>query len=120
MARAIGKGEAGVNEDFAFHRTIAVATGNQRYVEFLEFLGRHVIPRQSIGLSLCTAKQHGQYLARIQKEHHRICNSICEGDATEARKAMRSHLSRSLKRYRGLAQRELNGPDSAGHISPVS
>ena len=102
--RAFG---AVLTEDFAFHRAIAAASGNPRFAELLEFLGRHVIPRQSIRISLSTAQEQGRYLARIQKEHGRIYQSIESGDAAEARKAMRAHLTRSLKRYRRLAERQL-------------
>ena len=42
---ATRQGEAAVNEDFAFHLAIAEASGNSRFAEILEFLGRHVIPR---------------------------------------------------------------------------
>ncbi len=48
LSRAIAKGDRGIKEDLAFHRSIAVATQNNRFVEFLEYLGRLIIPRQSI------------------------------------------------------------------------
>ena len=48
FARAIGGGERAIKEDFAFHQAIALATQNNRFVEFLDFLGRLIIPRQSI------------------------------------------------------------------------
>jgi DNA-binding FadR family transcriptional regulator len=50
-------------------------------------------------------QQH--YLARIQAEHRRIQEAVASGDAGEARKAMRKHLTRSLKRYRQLAERQV-------------
>jgi DNA-binding FadR family transcriptional regulator len=104
---AIGKGDGAVNEDFAFHRAIAEASGNARFAELLEFLGRHVIPRQSIRVSVSSATEQRQYLASIQKEHGRIYETIRDGDPAEARKAMRTHLTRSLNRYRRLAERQL-------------
>ena len=104
---AIGRGEGAVNEDFAFHRAIAAASCNPRFAEFLEYLGRHVIPRQSIRVSVSTPQEHRQYLMRIQKEHARIHEAIKDGHSAEARKAMRTHLTRSLQRYRRLAERQL-------------
>jgi GntR family transcriptional regulator, transcriptional repressor for pyruvate dehydrogenase complex len=104
---AIEEGGGAVNEDFTFHRAIADASGNPRFAELLEFLGRHVIPRQSIRNSLSAAGQR-LYLVRIQKEHGRIYAAIRDGDPTQARKTMRAHLTRSLNRYRGLAERELH------------
>ena len=102
---AIARGEGAVKEDFAFHRAIAVATGNPKFVKFLEFLGRHVIPRQSIRTSLSTADEQRQYLNGIQREHRRIFAALQAGRATEARRAMRTHLTRGLDRYRHLAER---------------
>jgi GntR family transcriptional repressor for pyruvate dehydrogenase complex len=104
---AIQRGEGAVNEDFAFHRVVAEASGNPRFAELLEYLGRHVIPRQSIRISVGTPREQRQYLVRIQKEHGRIHEAIRDGHSAEARKAMRTHLRRSLQRYRRLAERQL-------------
>ena len=38
-------------------------------------------------------------MARIQKEHRRIADAIRNRDGTEARRAMRAHLAKSLERY---------------------
>jgi DNA-binding FadR family transcriptional regulator len=104
---AIRKGEGAVNEDFAFHRAIAVASGNARFAEILEFLGRHVIPRQSVRLARIGPAEQQRYLTRIQSEHRRIQEAIARGVPGEARKAMREHLTRSIRRYRQLAERRL-------------
>jgi GntR family transcriptional regulator, transcriptional repressor for pyruvate dehydrogenase complex len=103
----LAKGGGAVREDFAFHQAIARASGNTRIAELLELLGHHVIPRQSIRLSLIApAKAQRLYLTRIQEEHGRIFQAIGDADAAEARKAMRAHLTRSLARYRRLAERQ--------------
>jgi GntR family transcriptional repressor for pyruvate dehydrogenase complex len=103
--RAIARGDGAVKEDFAFHRSIAEATGNPHFPQFLEFLGRYVIPRQSIRLSQGTPVQQRLYLETLQKEHARIADAITARDPQQARRAMRSHLSKSLDRYRKLAER---------------
>jgi DNA-binding FadR family transcriptional regulator len=59
------------------------------------------------GVRLTTAEEQRQYLLRIQKEHRRIYEAIRDGQPAEARKAMRGHLTGSLKRYRRLAERQL-------------
>jgi DNA-binding FadR family transcriptional regulator len=102
--RVLKQGEGAVAEDFAFHRAIAEATGNAQFPRFLVFLGSHVIPRQSVRLSVDTPAERRAYLERIQQEHGRIVAGIAGGDPTEARRAMRDHLSRSLERYRKLAE----------------
>jgi DNA-binding FadR family transcriptional regulator len=106
LESAIARGEAGVSEDFGLHRAISEATGNPRFVEFLEFLGRHVIPRQSIRVAINTPAEQRRYLARIQREHRQICAAIRQRDPAAARRAMRTHLTRSLERYRRLAERQ--------------
>jgi GntR family transcriptional repressor for pyruvate dehydrogenase complex len=107
--RALQRGEGAVAEDFAFHRAIAEATGNRQFPRFLAFLGSLVIPRQSVRLSVDTPAERRAYLGRIQHEHARIVTGISEKDPAEARRAMREHLTRSLERYRRLAQGEKNG-----------
>lgn len=111
--RAIGdalqRGEGAVAEDFAFHRAIAEATGNDQFPRFLAYLGSHVIPRQSVRLQVDTPEERRLYLERIQVEHTRIVTAIAEGEPVEARRAMRDHLTRSLERYRKLAGGNRNG-----------
>jgi DNA-binding FadR family transcriptional regulator len=103
---AIESNDGAVTEDFAFHRAIAVATGNPQFALFLEFLGRHVIPRQSVRAALTSAPELRSYLIGIQKEHAKIFAAIRDRDPAEARKAMRKHLTLSLARYRGMASRQ--------------
>lgn len=102
---AIARGEAAVDQDFLFHRAIADATQNTYFAQFLEFLGRHVIPRQRVRSAIATPAEQNRYLLRIQKEHTRIAEAIHARDANEARRAMRTHLTKSLTRYRRLAER---------------
>lgn len=106
---ALQRGEGAVAEDFAFHRAIAEATGNDQFPRFLAYLGSHVIPRQSVRLSVDTPAERRLYLERIQTEHARIVTAISAGDPAEARRAMRDHLTRSLERYRTLAGGNKNG-----------
>jgi DNA-binding FadR family transcriptional regulator len=103
IERAAERGQGAVDEDLAFHRAIAEATGNAEFARFLQFIGGHLIPRRTVtGL---TERMGGRraYLALIQEEHRRIYDAIRGGDARGAREAMRRHLTRSLERYRRLA-----------------
>ncbi len=106
---ALQRGEGAVAEDFAFHRAIAEATGNDQFPRFLAYLGSHVIPRQSVRLKVDTPEERRNYLERIQTEHARIVTAISARDPAEARRAMRDHLTRSLERYRTLAGGNKNG-----------
>jgi GntR family transcriptional repressor for pyruvate dehydrogenase complex len=108
----LAKGGGAVKEDFAFHQAIARASGNTRIAELLELLGHHVIPRQSVRMAqMASASAQRLYLTRIQEEHGRIFQAICDADAAEARRAMRAHLTRSLARYRRLAERKPGLPE---------
>lgn len=103
MERAAAAGRSAVDEDLEFHRAIAQATGNPEFARFLQFIGRHLIPRRTVtGL---TERMGGQqaYLELIQEEHRSIFEAIRVGESGAAREAMRRHLTRSLERYRKLA-----------------
>jgi DNA-binding FadR family transcriptional regulator len=105
---ASAAGRSAVDEDLEFHRAIAQATGNPEFPRFLQFIGRHLIPRRTV--SGLTERMGGSraYLALIQEEHRRICQAIESRDARAAREAMRRHLTRSLERYRQLAAEKKN------------
>jgi GntR family transcriptional repressor for pyruvate dehydrogenase complex len=103
IARAAAAGRSAVDEDLAFHRAIAEATGNPEFARFLQFIGRHLIPRRTVtGLPERMGGREA-YLALIQEEHRRIYEAIRDGQPGAAREAMRRHLTRSLERYRKLA-----------------
>ena len=103
IERAAASGRSAVDEDLGFHRAIAEATGNPEFARFLQFIGRHLIPRRTV--SGLPERMGGEraYLALIQEEHRRIYQAIESRDARGAREAMRRHLTRSLERYRKLA-----------------
>ena len=99
----IERGDRGIREDLAFHRAIAVATHNNRFVEFLEYLGRLIIPRQSIRSFEGEPEEMRRYLQRIESEHDAILQAIEARSPKKARDAMRKHLLNSRERYRQLA-----------------
>jgi DNA-binding FadR family transcriptional regulator len=103
IERAADAGKSAVDEDLAFHRAIAEATGNPEFTRFLQFIGRHLIPRRTV--SGLPERMGGQkaYLSLIQEEHRRIYEAIRDRAPGPAREAMRRHLTRSLERYRKLA-----------------
>jgi DNA-binding FadR family transcriptional regulator len=96
--QALERSELAVAQDFALHRCVAEATGNPHFLRFLEFLGRYIIPRQSVRVA--TSKS---YLAMIQEEHREIVAAIGSHSVNKAQSAMRRHLTNSRKRYADLA-----------------
>ncbi len=103
IEQAAAAGGSAVDEDLAFHRAVAEATGNPEFARFLQFIGRHLIPRRTV--SALPERMGGRepYLALIQEEHRRIYAAIRGRQPGAAREAMRRHLTRSLERYRKLA-----------------
>jgi DNA-binding FadR family transcriptional regulator len=102
IGRAIERGESAIDQDFAFHRSIAEATRNPQFPRFLEYLGRFIIPRQTIRVA-GSANERLAYLRTIQREHLAILKAIRAKSVRKARAAMHSHLSNSRKRYQRLA-----------------
>lgn len=104
IERAIERGESGVEQDFAFHRAIAEATGNPKFLRFLNYLGHFIIPRNSVNLTT-DAGERSAYLKTFQKEHGAILSAIKAKSIVQARATMRRHLLNSRKRYQKLAAR---------------
>lgn len=104
--RAVKRAESAVEEDFALHRAIAEATGNPQFHRFLDYLGRIIIPRQSVRYGEAEKSDERQaYLARLVREHRAIAEAVVARNVNEARAAMRRHLMNSRERYRKLAER---------------
>ena len=101
---AIARDETAVDEDFAFHSSIASSAGNPQFIRFLEYLGRVIIPRQSVGVATRSRTTQKTYLEKIQKEHRDILDAIRAGDVTRARGAMQRHMLGSRKRYQKMAE----------------
>ena len=101
--QAIRRGESAVDQDFALHCRIADATENPQFVRFLGYLGRFIIPRQTVRMTAGSPQERQAYLYRIQKEHDEIVQAIRAHAVAAARAAMRRHLLSSRKRYQKLA-----------------
>ena len=102
FGRAIKAGDRGIKEDFDFHQAVASATQNSRFVDFLAYLGRQIIPRQSIRSFDGQPDAMRAYLQRVEKEHDAVIIAIEKREPGKAREAMRKHLLNSRERYRQL------------------
>jgi DNA-binding FadR family transcriptional regulator len=102
LGAIVRRGESAVDQDYAFHCSIAEATGNPQFKRLLEYLGRFMIPRHTIkgGPGLTPDRA---YLEKVQVEHRDIITAIRQGAIPQARAAMRRHLLNSRKRYQKLA-----------------
>jgi GntR family transcriptional repressor for pyruvate dehydrogenase complex len=103
MDRAAAQGKDAVDQDLELHRAIAEATGNPQFPRFLQFVGRHLIPRRIVSGMPQSMGGREAYLKLLQGEHQAIVAAIQQHDPKAAREAMRRHLTRSVERYRKLA-----------------
>jgi GntR family transcriptional regulator, transcriptional repressor for pyruvate dehydrogenase complex len=103
MDRAAAQGKDAIDQDLELHRAIAEATGNPQFPRFLQFIGRHLIPRRIVSGMPQTMGGREAYLKLLQEEHRAIVDAIQSHDPKAARDAMRRHLTRSVERYRKLA-----------------
>lgn len=92
-------GKSAVDADFAFHRTIAAASGNPRFVDMLTMFGEDLIPRGRVGDA---AQTDPTYLSALDDEHVAVVQAIQNRDPEAARRAMRAHLTHSQRRYRAM------------------
>lgn len=99
FAATLRRGRETAPADFAFHRAIADATGNDRFGWFLDELGPALIPRGRLRASSVTQ----DYYALLEAEHRAILTAIETGDVSLAHDAMRQHLGGSTQRYTELA-----------------
>lgn len=95
---AVSDQRACVTADIRFHLSIALATGNAHFAEFMQHLGEAIIPRARVNTAKLAGDDFAQYLYRVNREHEDIYNAIRRQDPEAARAAMRTHLSNSRER----------------------
>lgn len=90
--------EHAVEADFAFHRAVAVATGNRFYLDLLDALGPMMImlPRTRLGDDF--SHSDVTHVDRVAREHDNIAAAVLAGDAETARASMRVHLGNTRRR----------------------
>ena len=96
------QGNDAVFADFQFHSLIAQSTGNPYFSDILNHLGTTIIPRTRVNFAKVSNKNQNEYLARVNREHEDIYDSIARQDSDSARAAMRLHLTNSRERLRSL------------------
>ncbi|MDZ4135247.1 MAG: FadR/GntR family transcriptional regulator [Paracoccaceae bacterium] len=101
FAAVCAAGEPALEQDFAFHRAIAAASGNPLIDDFLGFLGPFIIPRPQVRLARDNAVAQGAYLMQLAQEHRAILEAILARDEDAARATMRAHLTRGIALNRG-------------------
>lgn len=82
--------------DIAFHRAIAISTGNAYFSGFVDFLARQLLETRRLAWE--NSAQHAEGPTPAQHEHRMILDAIISADPNAARKAARGHLLAASKR----------------------
>ncbi|WP_309083779.1 FadR/GntR family transcriptional regulator [Chelativorans sp.] len=97
MREKMMRGESANEEDFAFHREIAVASGNELFVSQFESLRREVGGSMSVALGL-TKLGSEERRNTVMREHQQIIEAIRAGNGELAALYMRYHLVQARER----------------------
>jgi DNA-binding FadR family transcriptional regulator len=97
MEQAIEVGEPAGDHDFAFHRAVASASGNELFVIVLDTIAPFVGGGMSLALGL-TREGSPERSRRVLDEHVRIYEAIAQGDGDGAEMAMRYHIDQARRR----------------------
>lgn len=97
MKQAMESGSSAKDADFAFHRSVAIASGNMTLVEILDGLSETVGTGMTVALSI-TRQGTQQRSARVIDEHVRIYEAIAASEPDSADLAMRYHIDQARKR----------------------
>jgi DNA-binding FadR family transcriptional regulator len=91
------QGRLGVEEDMAFHRAIADATGNRFFAETLAGLQSQIAIGVNLNRNLSLIQPRGRILAG-QQEHRDVFDAIAARNEKRARQKMRDHIENARKR----------------------
>jgi DNA-binding FadR family transcriptional regulator len=97
MSGAIERGEPARDHDFAFHRAVASASGNELFVIVLDTIAPFVGGSMTLALGL-TREGSPERSVRVLDEHARIHEAIAQGDGDGAELAMRYHIDQARRR----------------------
>ena len=107
---AVAAGSDGIEEDLAFHRSIAQATDNPQFERLLAFLEQY--QRDAMRVTRTNEAMHGAFMRAVHREHEAIARAVTAGDAQAARRAAVRHMVNAAVRIEGLdapARRTLEG-----------
>jgi DNA-binding FadR family transcriptional regulator len=91
------RGKLGVEEDMAFHRAIAEATGNRFFAETLAGLQSQIAIGVKLNRNLSLIQPRNRIVAG-QQEHRDVFDAIATRNDRRARQKMREHIENARKR----------------------
>ena len=97
LRASMAAGEVAAPADYAFHRAVAAASGNELFVAMLEALAGPIRGTMTVALGLTRAGSR-ERARRVVEEHEAILEAIEAGDPEAASLAMAHHLHRARRR----------------------
>ncbi len=94
--RSTAGGGDGVDEDLAFHRAIAEATGNPQFTRLLAFLEQYL--REAMRVTRGIESKRVDFMQQVRVEHRAIVDAIAAHDLAGARRCAVRHLLRGERR----------------------
>ena len=96
LNQAVAQGHDGVEEDLAFHRSIARAADNPHFEHLLGFLEQY--QRDAMRVTRANESMHQAFLSAVNREHQAMVVAITQGDRAAARRAAVRHMANAAKR----------------------
>jgi len=93
---AVATGGDGVDEDLAFHRAVAEASGNPQFSRLLGFLEQYL--REAMRVTRGNEARDGRFMAAVRSEHHALVDAIASGDTARARRLAAAHMEHAAER----------------------
>ncbi len=94
--RSTAGGGDGVDEDLAFHRAIAEATGNPQFTKLLAHLEQYL--REAMRVTRGNEARRDDFMQQVRTEHRAIVDAIAAHDLAAARRCAVRHLLRGERR----------------------
>lgn len=91
LGEAVLQGAIGTDLDFAFHRAVAVASGNSFFEVTLLSLEEAISAAIAVNRNL-SLRDPAARLALVQREHERVFDAIAAGEPDPAAEAMLAHI----------------------------
>ena len=96
LLAAVEQGQDGVEEDLAFHRSIARAADNPHFEHLLSFLEQY--QRDAMRVTRANEAMHQDFMKAVNREHEALALAISRGDAAAARRAAIRHMANAATR----------------------
>lgn len=93
---SVASGSAAVDEDLAFHQTIAEASGNAQFPRLLRHLEQYL--REAMAVTRRNESLKPEYLNEVRREHRAIADAIAQRDVAAARQAAAAHMREAARR----------------------